>query len=129
MIDNELHLSQQQQDINDHSSLLVENENNNYINVSSTDNDSEICDIVCDYKSYTEKVALIKRAQDLCLTDDEHKKFYTDLYTLVNNIETNHNDNEKALSKRKSNDSVLISSNKITNTSKRSTKRIKGIFE
>ena len=109
MIEQSLHLSQEQQDFN------INNQDQH-----SDDNDDQY---IADYQ---EQFALFKRAHSLCRNNfDDHKEFHSLLSCFVQSKEINHNDNDIILSKRKIGDSIIISSNKIDNNKNRSAKRKK----
>ena len=113
----EIHLSQEQQEMND------------LWNVDDDDSDDSDDITNINHPVFTDKLAMFKRANDLCGNDVEsHKGLYTLLSNFVLTREINHNDNQKILKKRK-NDIVTISSNKVINTQKRSTKRYKSSYE
>ena len=79
---------------------------------------------------YTEKLGLLKRAQQLAGDDfKKDEELYQLLSTFVTNNEINNNDNIVTLKKRNGNGTTIISCNKVVYKRKRSTKRIKGSHE
>ena len=97
------------------------------------DNDS-FCDFLAypkDHPIYTDKMAMFRRASDLCGNDvDKHKELYDMLNDFVSKNEMNNCDNDKVLAKRKGNGSgTVISSNKVINTTHKSTKRKRAFYE
>ena len=116
-------LSQQEQEY--HNSL--ESEDKVSIDIDDYD-DTDVTNI--NHPIFTDKYSMFKRAQDLCGNDvEKHKELYNMLSNFVLTNEINHNDNRRILNKRKNKGIVTISSNKIVNTRKRSTKRMKSCHE
>ena len=119
MIEHSITLSQEQKHLNDLDNIQFENSND----------DSDITDNET-VKDYNEQFALFKRAHALCSDNiDDHKEFHSLLTTFVRSKEINHNDNVRILGKRNHGETVMISSNKIVNKKKRSTKRTKAGYE
>ena len=85
--------------------------------------DSEVTD-------YTENFALFKRAFQLANKDiSKHRELYTLLSNFNIENEINHVDNEIVMNERDVSEKIIISSNKVLNTSKRSMKRKKSGWE
>ena len=116
MVSLEINLSQQQEDFNNHSFACSDEDSEEF-----TSNDHPI---------FTDKLALFKRAQDLCGDDvDRNKELYNFLNNFVHNNELDNNDNAQVLSKRNNGEITTISSNKVVNTKKTSNKRYKASYE
>ena len=113
MIDEDVILSQEQNMLNDMSFDVSDIDVENY-----------------EITQYTEKVGLLKRAQQLCGDNDEkHQELYNLLSNFVTSNEINNNDNDITLNQRKDGETTMISSNKVVTQRKTSTKRIKGRYE
>ena len=135
-VSQKVHLSQQQQVATGSQQLLASTSDDDD-NCSFTDNNDEMSyssdnylpthDEVCDY---TENLALFKRAFQLSGNNlNKHKELYTMLSNFVITNEINHNDNETVMNNREKGEKILVSSNKITNTTRKSTKRRKSCWE
>ena len=126
----DVNLSQEQEHI--HSQTHLEDDNAFDMD-QNNDNNDDICAYRKDHPIYTDKMAMFRRASDLCGNDvEKHKELYEMLHGFVSSNEMNNGDNDKILAKRKAeNYSVptLISSNKVINTTHRSTKRKKAFHE
>jgi hypothetical protein len=117
LVSKDIILSQEQMVLNDFDFQLEYD--------SETDINYEV-----EYTNYTEKVGLLKRAQDLCGKDTEkHKELYDFLTNFVTKNEITNDDNEAALKKRKNGDSITISSNKIVHKGRGTNKRTKNFYE
>ena len=123
-------LSQEQEHI--HSQTHLEDENT-FDTDQNNDNIDDLCAYSKDHPIYTDKMAMFRRASDLCGNDvEKHKELYEMLHEFVSCNEMNNDDNNIILAKRKAeNDgsTTLISSNKVINTTHRSTKRKKAFHE
>ena len=121
LIDNELHFSQEQ------TTILHEAQADQF---DCDDNDDSSCNDREEVMNYTENYVLFKRAYTLANNDyNKHKKLYDMLSNFVIENEINHNDNSEVLLSRNKGEKVIVSSNKIVNTSKRSNKRKKAGWE
>lgn len=102
-------------------------------NQDSDDSDiesSNMNDNIDDMMDYTENFALFKRAFQLANKKEQsHRKLYTLLSNFVVEHEINHDDNVEVINNRENGKKVIVSSNKIINTSRRSGKRKKGSWE
>ena len=127
-----IELSQQQELIHSQSIEDNENENSFYLD-NDNDNSIEINTYPKDHPIFTDKMAMFKRASDLCGNDiDKHKQLYEMLHSFVSSNEIDNCDNDKVLAKRKAHingGTTIISFNKVLNTTQRSTKRIKACHE
>ena len=121
MIKRDITLSQEQSRFNDL-----------HFNVGN-DDDSDNQDIHQDLdnqRNFSSKLALLKRAQDLCGTNETlHNQLYTWLENFVISNEINNTDNDNVLQSRSKNEIVTISSNKVTNKRSKSTKRTRPAYE
>ena len=130
LINSQLHLSQEQ-------TKTLQTINNNEFDCAGNndeDEDEDEVNSICNDRNvimkYTENYALFKRAYALANNDyNRHKKLYDMLSNFVIENEINHSDNKDAISNRDKGEKVLVSSNKILNTSKRSNKRKKACWE
>ena len=117
-------LSQQQNNQSNDDSFDNQDEDNSDID-SSTSNDN-----IRMIMNFSENNALFKRAFQLANNNEQkHRQLYTLLSNFVIENEINHDDNEEVINNRENGKKVIVSSNKIVNTSKRSNKRKKGSWE
>ena len=122
-------LSQEQQLVateeqhnNDVESYNLNNDSDSDMNLNIP-TESEVTD-------YTENFALFKRAFQLANKDiSKHRELYTLLSNFNIENEINHVDNEIVMNERDVSEKIIISSNKVLNTSKRSMKRKKSGWE
>ena len=81
-------------------------------------------------KSFTSKLALLKRANDLCSIDQQkHNELYELLENFVISNEINNDDNLAAINSREDDELVTISSNKVSNKVSKRTNRTKPAYE
>lgn len=127
-----VHIELSQEQANIHSQTSIEFDNT--FEVEDDENTSpEIATYPKDHPIFTDKMAMFRRASDLCGNDvEKHKELYEMLHDFVSSNEMNNCDNEKVLAKRKAHvdgTTTIISSNKVINKTNRSTKRKRAFYE
>ena len=127
----DIELSQEQKNIH-HSQTEFECDNS--FDLEETDNMiPEVPLYTKDHYIFSDKLAMFRRASDLCGDDvEKHKELYEMLHEFVSKNEMDNCDNDKVLAKRKGGTdgtTTMISSNKVINKRCRSTKRKRAFHE